>query len=171
VDTPKLAEQAGYTPPLKHSPGILLHTRPTSAVLGRVVESPTTYFKQFPDGRIVGNDGYYAPDIPAHQGILKGPLGMPGEIRTMHGERILGKIKEKLPAASEATYDHLTLGYRPMPQDRLPIVGFSPGNSDVYIAVMHSGVTLAAIMGRYISHELMNNELIDELAPYRPDRF
>ena len=171
VDTPKLAKQAGYTPPLKHSPGILLHTRPTSAVLGRVVESPTTYFKQFPDGRIVGNDGYYAPDIPAHQGILKGALGMPGEIRTMHGERILGKIKEKLPAASEATYDHLTLGYRPMPQDRLPIVGFSPGNSDVYIAVMHSGVTLAAIMGHYISHELMNNELIDELAPYRPERF
>ena len=96
---------------------------------------------------------------------------MPEGIRAMHGERILGKIKDKLPAANDAAYDHLTLGFRPMPQDRLPNVGFSPGNSDVYIAVMHSGVTLAAIMGRYISHEIMNNDLIDELAPYRPDRF
>ncbi len=171
VDTPTLAEQAGYTPPLTHSPGILLHTRPIRFVLGRVVESPNTYFKQFPDGRIIGNDGYYAPDIPAHQGILQGPQDMPEEIRAIHGERILARIKEKLPGANDAAYDHLTLGYRPMPQDRLPIVGFSPGNSDVYIAVMHSGVTLAAIMGRYISHEIMNFELIDELAPYRPDRF
>ena len=171
VDTPALAGQAGYTPPLKHSPGILLHTRPTSSVLGRVVESPQSYFKQFPDGRIIGNDGYYAPDIPVHQDILKGPRDMPEEIRQMHGERILGKIKQKLPRANEAAYDHLTLGYRPMPQDRLPIVGFAPGNPDVYVAVMHSGVTLAAIMGRYISHELMNKELIDELAPYRPERF
>ncbi len=51
------------------------------------------------------------------------------------------------------------------------IVGFSPGNSNVYIAVMHSGVTLAAIMGRYITHEITNDDLIDELAPYRPGRF
>ena len=89
----------------------------------------------------------------------------------MHGERILGTIKGKLSGAEKLEYDHLTVGYRPMPQDRLPIVGFSPGNADVYIAVMHSGVTLAPIMGHYIAHEIMNNELVDELAPYRPDRF
>ncbi len=89
----------------------------------------------------------------------------------MHGERILSKIKDKLLGAQDAAYHHLTLGFRPMPQDRLPIVGFSPDNSDVYLAVMHSGVTLAPIMGRYISHEILTNDLIDELAPYRPDRF
>ena len=95
---------------------------------------------------------------------------MPQDIRDIHGERILGKIKAKLSGAGDAAYDHLTLGYRPMPQDRLPIVGFSPGNSNVYIAVMHSGVTLAPIMGRYITHEIMHDDMIDELAPYRPDR-
>lgn len=171
VDTPILAEQAGYTPPLKHSPGILLHTQPVGPVIGRVVESPTLHFKQYPDGRIIGNDRYYAPDIPVHQGILEGPLDMPEEFREIHGERILGKIKEKMPVARDATFDHLTLGYRPMPKDRLPIVGFSPGNPHVYIAVMHSGVTLAAIMGRYISNEIMSADLVDDLAPYRPDRF
>lgn len=171
VDTPTLAAQAGYTPPLVHAPGILVHTKPLMALVGRVIESPHLYFKQYRDGRIIGTDGYYAPEIPAHQGILQGPQEMAEELRAMHGERILGKIKDKLIGANDAAYDHLTLGYRPMPQDRLPIVGFSPGNTDVYIAVMHSGVTLAPIMGRYISHEILTNDLIDELAPYRPDRF
>ena len=171
VDTPTLAAQAGYTAPLIHAPGILVHTSKTKALLQQVVESPNIYFKQHRDGRITGTDESYAPDIPAHQGILQGPQEMPDEIRLMHGERILGKIRSKLSGAGDANYDHLTLGYRPMPQDRLPIVGFSPGNSDVYIAVMHSGVTLAPIMGRYITHEIMNDDLIDELAPYRPDRF
>jgi glycine/D-amino acid oxidase-like deaminating enzyme len=171
VDTPSLAAQAGYTTPLIHAPGILVHTSKTKALVRQVVESPHMYFKQHRDGRITGTDEPYAPDIPAHQGILQGPQEMPQNIRDMHGERILAKIKTRLPGASDAAYDHLTLGYRPMPQDSLPIVGFSPGNSNVYIAVMHSGVTLAPIMGRYITHEVMNDDLIDELAPYRPGRF
>jgi glycine/D-amino acid oxidase-like deaminating enzyme len=96
---------------------------------------------------------------------------MPEEIRAIHGERILEGIREKFPAAADAAYDHLTLGYRPLPQDGLPVVGPFPANPDVYIAVMHSGVTLAPIMGRYISHEILNDNSIDELAPYRPERF
>jgi glycine/D-amino acid oxidase-like deaminating enzyme len=171
VDTPALAEQAGYSAPLIHAPGILVHTRQTRPLLGRVVESTQMYFKQHRDGRITGTDEPYAPDIPAHQGILQGPQEMPDGIRKMHGDRILGKIKSRLSGADDAVYDHLTLGYRPMPQDHLPIVGFSPGNKNVYIAVMHSGVTLAPIMGRYITHEIMNDDLLDELAPYRPGRF
>jgi glycine/D-amino acid oxidase-like deaminating enzyme len=171
TDTPALAAQAGYTLPLLHAPGILLHTKAAKPVLARVVESTDIYFKQFPDGRIVGSDSPYAPDIPEHHAVLQRPQEMPEEIRAMHGERILGGIKNKLPAAIDAFYDHLTLGYRPMPQDRLPVVGQIQGNPDVYIAVMHSGVTLAPIMGRYISQEILNDDLIDELAPYRPNRF
>jgi glycine/D-amino acid oxidase-like deaminating enzyme len=171
VDTPALAAQAGYALSLVHAPGILVHTKKTRALVEQVVESSHMYFKQYRDGRITGTDEPYAPDIPAHAGILQGPQEMPEEIRKMHGERILGKIKTKLSGAGEAAYDRLTLGYRPMPQDRLPIVGFSPGNSNVYVAVMHSGVTLAPIMGRYITHEIVNDDSIDELAPYRPGRF
>lgn len=171
VDTPKLAAQAGYTTPLVHAPGILVHTVRTRSLLRQVVESAHMYFKQHGDGRITGTDEPYAPDIPAHQEILQGPQDMPADIRTMHGERILGKIQAKLSGAGDASYDHLSLGYRPMPQDGLPIVGFLPGSTNVYITVMHSGVTLAPIMGRYVSHEILYGDLIDELAPYRPDRY
>ena len=171
VDTPTLAAKAGYTPPLIHAPGILVHTKQTVPLINQVIESPHMYFKQYRDGRIIGASPWNPPDIPEHQDILKGPQKMPNKIREMHGERILDRIKNKLPGASDTAYDHLTLGFRPLPKDGYPIVGFSPDNSNVYIAVMHSGVTLAAIMGRYISHEIINNDLIDELAPYRPDRF
>ena len=171
TDSPALAAQANYTLPLRHAPGILLHTTPQQPVLGRVVESIDLNIKQNPNGRIVGNDGAYAPVRPEHQGIIHGVTDMPDEIRAMHGERILGKIKGKMPGAVDATYDYLTLGYRPMPEDGMPVVGFSPDNPDIYVAVMHSGVTLAAIMGRYITHELLTNETIGELAPYRPGRF
>ncbi len=171
VDTPALAAQAGYAPPLTHAPGILLHTTTTDALLGQVFESPHMNLKQHRDGRIVGNDSAYAPDIPVHAGILEGATEMPAEIRKMHGERILALVREKLAGAERARFDHLTLGYRPMPEDGMPIVGFSPGSADVYVAVMHSGVTLAPIMGRYVTHEILSEELIDELAPYRPSRF
>lgn len=171
VDTPAVVARAGYEVPLIHAPGILMHTDPMRAVLKRVVESPNTYFKQYRDGRIVGNDGYYAPAIPQHAAILAGPTEMPGEIRDLHGKRIFETIRQKLPPAGEASYSHLTLGYRPMPEDRMPVVGPVPGNSDVYIAVMHSGVTLAPIMGRHITREVLGGESVNELAPYRPERF
>ncbi len=171
TDTPALASQAGYTPPLRHAPGILLHTTAQRPVFGRVIESPTMNIKQNPNGRLVGNDGAYAPDMPEHQEILRAVTGMPDEMRALHGNRILDLFKETLPGVVEANFDYLTLGYRPMPEDSLPVVGFSPSSSDVYIAVMHSGVTLAPIMGRYIAHELLTDETIAELAPYRPDRF
>ncbi|MDH5345006.1 MAG: FAD-binding oxidoreductase [Gammaproteobacteria bacterium] len=171
TDTPSLASQAGFALPLKHAPGILLHTTPQAAVLSRVMESPGTYFKQNPDGRIVGSDAPYAPDLPVHVEILRAATEMPAEIRAMHGERILGKVSEMMPGVVDARYDFLTLGYRPLPEDGLPVAGPAPDRPDVYVAVMHSGVTLAPIMGRYITQELLTGVPVDELAPYRPGRF
>jgi glycine/D-amino acid oxidase-like deaminating enzyme len=36
---------------------------------------------------------------------------------------------------------------------------------------MHSGVTLAPIMGRLISREILDDVSHESLAPYRPERF
>ena len=171
TDTPALAAQAGYTPPLNHAPGILLHTTPQRPIVGRVIEAPKMNIKQNPNGRLVGNDGGYAPDMPEHQEIIRAVTEMSDEMRALHGDRILNMFREAMPGVVDASYDYLTLGYRPMPEDGMPVVGFSPASSDVYIAVMHSGVTLAPIMGRYITHELLSDEAVAELAPYRPDRF
>ena len=172
VDTPSVAALVDYVPPLRHAPGILAHSTPLQGLTRMVNEGPTVHFKQMSNGRIVGADSTYAPDIPAHHDILQKHQDFPDEAtRIMHGQRILDKITTVLPGARNANLKRLTLGFRPMPEDGFPIVGFVPGSSDIYVAVMHSGVTLAPIMGEYISREILDDISVDSLAPYRPTRF
>ena len=71
--------------------------------------------------------------------------------------------------------DAVVVGYqvclRPMPVDEQSIVGRLPGAEWLYVAVTHSGVTLAAHLSRLIAAELITGAEAAELAPYRPDRF
>lgn len=172
VDTPEIAAKAGYVVPLKHSPGILAHSMPVSPVIRNVVYGEDVHFKQMTNGRIVAADSTYAPDTAVHRDILRERRDFPdGEIRKLHGQRIIRKVSAVLPGASDAEFDQLTLGFRPLPVDDYPIVGFIPGSTDVYVAVMHSGVTLAPIMGRMIKREIIDDVSVGSLEPYRPERF
>jgi glycine/D-amino acid oxidase-like deaminating enzyme len=58
-----------------------------------------------------------------------------------------------------------------MPADGQSIVGRLPGADGLYVAVTHSGVTLAAHLAELIAGELVSGTAAAELAPYRPDRF
>jgi len=60
---------------------------------------------------------------------------------------------------------------RPIPADGQSIVGRLSGAEWLYIAVTHSGVTLAAHLSRLIAAELTAGTPAAELAPYRPNRF
>jgi hypothetical protein len=50
-------------------------------------------------------------------------------------------------------------------------VGWLPGAGRFYLAVTHSGVTLAAHLAQLITAELVSGEAAAELVPYRPGRF
>ena len=107
-----------------------------------------------------------------HAGIRAGAMDFPDDaLRAMHGERILGKIATFLPGARDARLEWLSLGFRPMPTDELPVVGALPATPDVHVAVTHSGVTLAPILGRWMTAEVMDATRVEALAPYRPERF
>ncbi len=124
------------------------------------------------DGSVVGTDALDPPDIPAHHGIRDHAMQFPSdELRAQHGRRILDKIAAFLPGARNVALDRLTLGFRPIPSDEFPVVGSLPTLRDVHVAVMHSGVTLAAIMGRYSAVEVLKESRVDGLRPYRPERF
>jgi glycine/D-amino acid oxidase-like deaminating enzyme len=92
-------------------------------------------------------------------------------LRSLHGNRILTKIAVFLPGARAVPLDRLTLGFRPMPIDDLPVVGTVPGAPNVYVVVTHSGVTLAPILGRYVTQEILHDSPAEFLMPYRPERF
>ena len=63
------------------------------------------------------------------------------------------------------------LGFEVVPKDSLPIVGFPERRPDIYVTVMHSGVTLGPLIGRLAAMEILDGVRVDPLAPYRIERF
>jgi len=76
-----------------------------------------------------------------------------------------------LPVLGEATLEKVTLGHRPLPEDEFPVIGFVPKRRDVYITVMHSGVTLSPLVAHLAVLEILDGVEAEPLAPYRPARF
>ncbi|NBO21116.1 MAG: ABC transporter substrate-binding protein [Rhodobacteraceae bacterium] len=64
----------------------------------------------------------------------------------------------------------IRLGRRPVPQDGLPLLGGLPGFGGATLAVTHSGVTLAPLIGRLLAREILFGEESALLAPFRPLR-
>ena len=157
VDTPKLAAMAGLTVPLIDSPGILAHTAAQSRVVERVVMSPIGNIKQKIDGRIVTGSDF--------------GTSRPQDATRETAAAMLQKIAAVVPQLRHATLDKVTLGWRPMPKDGHPIIGFPAGRRDIYLTVMHSGVTLGALAGRLASAEILDGVQIDVLTPFRLERF
>ena len=58
-----------------------------------------------------------------------------------------------------------------MPLDGYPVLGLSQAVPNVYLAVTHSGVTLAPLVGEYAAIEILDGVSVDLLAPYRVERF
>ena len=72
---------------------------------------------------------------------------------------------------SELIFDFHSLGHRPMPVDGFPAVGRVPGIAGLYVAVMHSGITLAPAVGRFVAEEILAGRRASLLAPYGLERF
>jgi glycine/D-amino acid oxidase-like deaminating enzyme len=148
---------AGLRIPLKDSPGVLVHTAPQPRVLERVVLSPLAHMKQKPDGRIVTGSGFGGtPTTDASREAA---------------ERLLGSARQVLPAFGQSEVEKVTLGWRPLPQDEFPVIGFAPRRRDVYVTVMHSGVTLSPLVAHLAAIEILDGVEAEPLRPYRPARF
>jgi glycine/D-amino acid oxidase-like deaminating enzyme len=173
VDTPRILDMAHFRLTLKHAPGILAHSASLPPLSRLVHDAPGGLsFKQMADGSVVGTDAPDPPDIPAHQGIRAHTEQFPtDELRNYHGNRILTKISRFLPGAQGAPLDRLTLGFRPMPADEFPVMGALPSLPDLHVAVTHSGVTLAPVIGRLTAGEVLHGSRAGMFAPYRPERF
>jgi glycine/D-amino acid oxidase-like deaminating enzyme len=157
VDTERLARLVNVNVPLKDSPGALAHTKPTARLLDRVALAPGANIKQNFDGRIVtGTDfgGTAVKNVSREfgSGLLK------------NAERFLAKL-------SGVELETVTLGHRVLPKDDLPVVGFTQKCPNLYIAAMHSGMTLSPMIGQVAAMEVLDGADVDLLKPYRPSRF
>ncbi|HXZ84977.1 MAG TPA: FAD-dependent oxidoreductase, partial [Myxococcota bacterium] len=88
-----------------------------------------------------------------------------------YGERLLAEAARWLPELANASLERVTLGQRPFPVDGHPILGWAEGAPGIYLGVMHSGVTLAPLVGQFACSEILDGARIELLEAYRPSRF
>ena len=158
--TPALLEPFGVALPMLTRPGALMRSRPVARVLEAVMVSPDLEFRQDTEGRLL------APSAAAHQSDDSEELDAAPDALA---EDTLARLRRWLPEV-EITWEEITLAMRPVPGDGRPVVG-PCGPEGLSVAVMHSGVTLGALMGELVAQEVLQHSPSDWLAPYRPQRF
>ncbi len=150
-----LLESVQVKLPLTSSVGVLAHLATRPKLLDNVVFAPGSTIKQKPDGRIVTSSG--------HEGSTEGA--------DSQGARILQSAARYFPQLKDSKIERVSIGHRVLPADGFPIVGFPPNFANLYVAVTHSGVTLAPAIAQYAAEELLDGVVVEGLAPYRPARF
>ena len=181
VSTTELAAKAGIHAPQEESPGVVIRTDPRPQLLPTVpvVYAPALdpdnpdsvrgeiHLRQCHDGTFMIGEG--------NQESLRRDDTQP------HADDLLGRAIHYLPSLAGARAITVPVGYRPMPLDGYPILGFPVAGSqasgsaeaapNVYIALTHSGVTLAPLIGELAALEIVDGVRVESLSPYRPERF
>ena len=82
---------------------------------------------------------------------------------------MMALLRARVPK-TDLRLERLLLGRRPLPADGMPMIGPMPGYAGVHLAVMHSGVTLAPLVGHLLADEIMGQGAATLLADFRPSR-
>ncbi|MBC7736444.1 MAG: FAD-binding oxidoreductase, partial [Candidatus Saccharibacteria bacterium] len=150
----------GLTLPMLHRPGLILRTKPVAARITHILASPVQEVRQDPQGRLI------APLAASHQSDTTEVIpSLPGDLAIAAMMR-LGAL---LPGIA-LTLGDVTLAHRPVPGDNLPAIG-PTGIPGLSLAVMHSGVTLTAIVAELVTAEVLTGANSPLLASFRPTRF
>lgn len=137
-------------------PGLLLRTPPVNFRLNHILVTPHQEIRQTPDGSLL------APCAANHQGdsaetIPDRPAAIAATLANLRG--LFG------PEISEA---ETVLGHRPYPADGLPALGLVA--EGLSLAMMHSGVTLAAFAAEALSAQIMGQAADPLWRAYHPER-
>ena len=169
ADSGRVASLAGISVPLVDSPGLLIETRPVPRLVDRVVLAPGAHFRQKRDGSLLaGLDFGGGSELSLKEGAQEKVAQRLFEELVRRVPKLARK-EESAPKLDPSRLARFTLGWRAMPADGYPIVGRAR-ESPAYIAVMHSGVTLAPLIGHLVTGELLHGFELEVLEPYRPDR-
>jgi glycine/D-amino acid oxidase-like deaminating enzyme len=155
------------------APGIIVRTEPMAPLINTVIVAPGVHIRQASDGRVIVGEQAGPPGTESHQQYLTGrPNSYPtAELAKQHADRILEMAQHVVPQLGSAIVEHVGVGWRPMPLDGLPVVGHPVSAPGVYLAVMHSGITLAPIIGHLASMEILDGVSVEMLRNFRFERF
>lgn len=167
VDNTLLAAMAGVTIPQEDSPGVVIRTSPIAQRLLSNVSvvyappldpgRPEIHLRQCLDGTAMIGEG-------TQESLAR-------DDTQEHADELLARAAEYFPSLRGASAVPVPVGYRPMPLDGFPVVGFSPKAPNIYLALTHSGVTLAPLLAQLATMEIADGAQVELLGDYRPSRF
>ena len=163
----QLAALAGVNVPQQESPGVVIRTNPLPPLLERV---PVVYAPAMEDGR---QEIHIRQCADGRMMIGEGSQESLAEDDSQaHADDLLDRARKVIPKLSDAVAIPVPVGWRPMPLDGYPIFGFAREAPNIYIALTHSGVTLAPVLSQMVMLEICDGAVVDSvLGPYRPGRF
>jgi glycine/D-amino acid oxidase-like deaminating enzyme len=151
-----LLASVGLKMKLESPPGLLIHTQPLPEILNGLVLSPKLHVRQTPEGRLIAGSDFNGTDSGVD----------PAEA----AEAMLTDLKALLDTEQELQLDRFTITNRPALHDGIPAIGRPREMPGLYVAVTHSGVTLAPVIGEIVADEILRGERDASLARYHPDR-
>jgi glycine/D-amino acid oxidase-like deaminating enzyme len=147
-----LAQGVGVPLGLDPSPAVRIDFRAPRRLVHTIITCPVAELRDGGPGALVAAEDFEA-DVDAL------------------ARRTLEAVHGFLRGAGDLALVRAEAGQRPMPADEKPILGFAPQIAGLYVAAMHSAVTLAPLAGRLAATEILNEVEVSALAPYRPARF
>jgi len=165
--TTLLASLAGVNVPQAESPGVVIRTNPLPPLL---INVPIVYAPPLGDGR---REIHLRQCADGRLMIGEGDQESLAEDDSQaHADDLLARACRYLPALQGAQAVPVPVGWRPMPLDGYPVLGFAPEAPNLYVALTHSGVTLAPALSQLAAQEISGGTPADAvLGPYRPQRF
>ncbi|MEM7342913.1 MAG: FAD-dependent oxidoreductase [Chloroflexota bacterium] len=162
-DMAALGALVGLDVPLEYTFGATLITEPIAPIFQEtaVVYTPSDLevqiaLRQFADGSVM-----FLGDT------AQGTLGQTeAEI-----DQVIATATTFLPALEGVQIKDIRRGRRPLPRDGHPILGFTQAVPNLYLATMHSGITLSALVGEMAMLEIVEGTRVDIFEPYRLERF
>jgi glycine/D-amino acid oxidase-like deaminating enzyme len=168
IDTNSLINKKVLRDP---TPGIIIKSKPYKKIINKIIVGPGIHIHQQNDGRLIIGEQDGAPEN--HKMRLKGyPSQFPSTlIADQHVKKILDLTKVFIKSVKHVEVESVEIGWRPLPLDGLPIIGFINSKQDSYVASMHSGISLGPIVAKIVAQEItenINNKLFKD---FRPNRF
>jgi D-hydroxyproline dehydrogenase subunit beta len=159
TSTAELLRPFGLALPMLKRPGLMVTTNALPPICPVVLATPDQEVRQDAEGHL------HAPASAGHQGDHAETLGsFPVVVNAT-----LTRLRALFPGL-DIHFARQAMAMRPVPGDGLPVAGQGP-LAGLWIAVMHSGATLAPVIAELLAAEIMEGTESPLLADFRPDRF
>lgn len=157
--TPGLLQPFGTALPMLKRPGLMIATNALPPICPVILATPDQEVRQDAEGHL------HAPASAGHQSDSAETLGaFPVVVNAT-----LQRLRKLFPGV-EIHFARQAMALRPVPGDGLPVVGQGP-LAGLWIAVMHSGATLAPVVAELLADEISGGAPSPLLESFRPQRF